>query len=298
MSSISGMETLLNAPLHASQQKDKGAHLHQVNFDTGLDSGERTVMFSTDDAFMDMTHSHTINIADGAELLADIPLQNYEVLPTSREKTVLFTADDASMDMTLIHSLNMTNRSVSLPASRSMDLSLDKREISSSAPCVDPGFKNFLSNLIKPSGPSVSPVDAKMAPAAVKSSEETGSWPLAPVKRHRADADKENKAPASISAMMEKSLNTSRKNCEESYGSAFGPKDDLSMDMTEALTGHIKGFTDDDDDPLQCLFPTQEMYDSKIHLDTKVSHASEKTKEQQRHKMLSFNPKGNEFSIT
>ncbi|XP_035535175.1 kinetochore scaffold 1 [Morone saxatilis] len=248
---IAGMETLLNAPLHTSQQRDK------VNFDTRDDFGERTVMFSTDDAFMDMTHCHTININNDADLLADISLQNHDVLPTSREKTVMFTADDGSMDMTLSHTVNMPNMSVLLTTSRNMDLCAEKRNT-----------------------PSM------RLPAGASSEETSGS--LAQIKTLRADVDKENQAPTSLSAVMAKSLNTSRMIGESSNRSALYPKDDVSMDMTEALTGRIQGFTDDDD-PFQCLFPTQEMYS---HLDNKVSQTAEKTKRQQSSKMLaSFNPK-------
>ncbi|XP_044025456.1 kinetochore scaffold 1 isoform X2 [Siniperca chuatsi] len=282
---ITGMETLLNAPLHASQQRDK------VNFDTGADFGEKTVMFSTDDAFMDMTHSHTINIAGDADLLADISLQNYNILPSSGEKTVMFTADDGSMDMTLSHTLNMLSGSTSLPTSRNMDLSVEKGNISSSVPCLDPGFENFLASLSKPGGPSVNPVITRMTPPTGGSSEETNGS-LAQIKTQRADVDKENQAPTSVSAVMEKSLNTSRKIGESSYGSALYPEGDLSMGMTEAQTGRIQGFTDDDDDdddPFQCLFPTQEMYS---HLDNRVSQTAQKTKQQQSSKPLaSFNPK-------
>uniref|UniRef100_A0A8C4GIP2 Knl1 C-terminal RWD domain-containing protein n=1 Tax=Dicentrarchus labrax TaxID=13489 RepID=A0A8C4GIP2_DICLA len=248
---IAGMETLLSAPLHTSQQRDK------VNLDTRDDFGERTVMFSTDDAFMDMTHCHTINIGNDADLLADISLQNHDILPTSREKTVMFTADDGSMDMTLSHTVNMTNMSVLLTTSRNMDLSAEKRNT-----------------------PSM------RLPAGASSEETSGS--LAQIKTHMADVDKENQAPTSLSAVMAKSLNTSRMIGESSYRSALYPKDDVSMDMTEALTGRIQGFTDDDD-PFQCLFPTQEMYS---HLDNRVSQTAEKTKPQQSSKMLaSFNPK-------
>ncbi|XP_071323973.1 outer kinetochore KNL1 complex subunit KNL1 isoform X2 [Trachinotus anak] len=263
---IMGMATLLNAPLHASQQQDK------VCFGTAEDLGEKTVMFSTDDAFMDMTHSHTINIASDAGI-ADISLQNYDILPTGGEKTVMFTADDASMDMTLSRTLNMTNVSVSLPTGRNMDLSVEKRNMSSSVPSLDPGFENFLASLSKPSGPS------SLATAEINSS-------LAHSKTQKADVDKENQMPTSVSAMMKKSLNTSRKTGESSYGSALCPEVDVSMDMTEAQTGRILGFTDADD-PFQCLFPTQDMY---AHSDKKVSQTTEvmKTQQQQSSKKLGY----------
>ncbi|XP_044232912.1 uncharacterized protein knl1 isoform X6 [Thunnus albacares] len=292
---ITGMETLLNAPLHASQQRDK------VNFDSGHDFGEKTVMFSTDDAFMDTTHSHTINIANDAELLADFPHQNRTVFSSSGEKTMMFTADDASMDMTQSHTVNMISGPESLSTGRNVDISL-----SSSVPGLDPGFKNFLANLSKPSGSGVNPLIARMVPTAAatvdtnvsssthnldpefknflsnlsKPSEpsvnpvitrmtptagasfdatvETNSS-LAKMKTWRSEVDKENQAPTSVSSIMEKSLNKPRNIRESSFGGALCPEDDISMDMTEAQTGRIVGFADDDD-PFQCLFPTQEMY--------------------------------------
>ncbi|XP_035851233.1 kinetochore scaffold 1 isoform X4 [Sander lucioperca] len=250
---ITGMETLLNAPLHASQQGQK------VNFDTAGDLGEKTVIFSTDDEFMDMTHSHTINIAGDAELLPDISLQNYDPLPSRRVKTEMFTVNNGSM----------------------------ARNISSSVPSLDPEFEKFLASHSKQSGPSSSPVITRTKPASGAPSEEANRS-LAQIKTQRANVDKENQAPTSVSAVVEKSLNTSRKIGELSYGSALCPEDDLSMDVTKAKTDSMLGFTDDD--PFQCLFPTQEMYS---RFDNRVSQTAEKTKQPQRSSktLASFNPK-------
>ncbi|XP_061096995.1 kinetochore scaffold 1 [Conger conger] len=65
---IIGMETLLNAPLHASQHQNK----ENISFYGGQnDFSDKTVVFSEEDtAFMDMTHSHTIlidNKGDGTD---------------------------------------------------------------------------------------------------------------------------------------------------------------------------------------------------------------------------------------
>ncbi|CAK6975982.1 uncharacterized protein knl1 isoform X7 [Scomber scombrus] len=198
---ITGMETLLNAPLHASQQRDK------VNFESGHDIGEKTMLFS-DDADMDMTHSHTINIANDKELLGD--------------KTMMFTADNASMDMTQSHTVNLTSGPESLSTGRNMDISL-----SSSVPGLDPGFKSFLASLSKPSGSSVNPVITRMTPTPGASSNSA----LAKVKTQRADVDKENQAPTS--SIMERSQNKPR----TSYGGALCPED-----MTKAQTGRIFDF--------------------------------------------------------
>ncbi|XP_067097892.1 kinetochore scaffold 1 [Osmerus mordax] len=59
---VPGIETLLNAPLYASQQRQK----MMFNNDVQSSYGENTVMF-TEDAIMDMTHSHTICIAKNCE---------------------------------------------------------------------------------------------------------------------------------------------------------------------------------------------------------------------------------------
>ncbi|KAK2855968.1 hypothetical protein Q5P01_004703 [Channa striata] len=188
-----GMETNLNSLLHASQQRDG------VNFNPAVDFGERTVLFSTDDAFMDMTNSHTINIANDD----DICLQDYEVLSSNRE----------------IPMIGM-------------------------------------------------------------------------IKTQTANLEKENQLPPFASVMLDKS-HPSRKVGELSYRSAHCPEDDVSMDFTEAQTGHILGPTDDDD-PFQCLFPTQEMYSQS---DKRVTQTAEiKSKQQQSSRApSSSNPKDDEF---
>lgn len=52
---------------------------------------------------------------------------------------------------------------------------------------------------------------------------------------------------------------------DSSNGETVCPEDDVSMDMTEAQTGRILGITGADD-PLQCLFLTQDMYPQSGHL--------------------------------
>ncbi|XP_053301738.1 uncharacterized protein knl1 [Pleuronectes platessa] len=213
------LETLLNAPLHASQQ-DK------VSLDTVEGFGEKTVMFSTDDAFMDMTHSQTMNVSS----YADTSLAVCDALPAGEEKKWMFTADDASMDVSL------------LPA-RKKDLSVEKRDIPSSVSSLDHGFENFLASLSKPGGPSsLATVDTNIS--------------VAQVKTRKANVDKENLLPASISAVME-SLNKPRKAEESSCG--LGPDVDVSMNLTEVQTGRVLSVAVDDN-PFQCLFPTQDMY--------------------------------------
>lgn len=249
-------------------------------------------MFSADDVFLDLTHSHTINIATDAELLADIPHQNDDVLPTDGEK-LMFTADNRSMDVTRSHTVNMTSGSVLLPTGRKMDISVEKKNVSSLLPCLDPEFANFIASLSKPCDPSINLMVTKVTPAC---SEETNSS-LAPVKTKRPDVDKENQVPTFI---MRKSLNRSRKTGDSSYGSALCSDDGVSKDVTEAQTGHILGSTDDDDydddDPFQCLFPTQEMYSQ---YGKRVSQTAEmlKAKQQQCSKTLVSSDHKGEFLL-
>lgn len=194
-------------------------------------------MFSTEDAFMDMTHSQTINIANGTEALADISLQNYEIIPVSQEKTVMFTADDGSMDMTQSHTVNIASGPGSLPTRKSMDLNMERRNMPSSVSSLDPGFENFLSSLFKTSGPSVNPGICRMTSSDGASSDQP-NCSLAQNKTQRVDVDKENQVPTSVPTLFEKSLNTKIE--QSSYGNLFHPKSDVNMDVTLGHVANIK----------------------------------------------------------
>nr|XP_040016594.1 uncharacterized protein knl1 isoform X2 [Gasterosteus aculeatus aculeatus] len=267
---IIGMDTLLNAPLHASQQSETAV------FDTGYGLGEKTVVFSTDDAFLDMTQSHTINIDAGL----DISFQNYDSLPARGQKRVMLTAGDGAMALTPAHNVNV--RSVSVLTSRNLDAGAENI---SSAPILDAGFENFLASFSKPSEPSANPAITPMTPAA---SSDRANRSVAQVTAQKAGLDKENQAPTSVSFVMEKSQSTSRKSGGSCHGRALCPEDDVSTDMNETPAGGIVGFTEEDD-VFQCLFPTQEMYSQ---LDNRVSQAEEETQQQQINKpQAPYNPK-------
>ncbi|KAF7666668.1 hypothetical protein LDENG_00098430 [Lucifuga dentata] len=210
---IAGMETLLNAPLHTSQQR------HKVNFED--DYGEKAVMFTTDDAFMDLTRNHMINTASDLDSCSYFPRQNTDTLPACGENTMVFTAGDASMDVTQCHTVNITG----------YDLDL--------------GFTSFLASLSKPSVSGINPAISRMAPTAAPSKETSDpNAVLAQIKTQRNDVDKENQASLFLSSMMEKPVAKSRKSGDLFNKSAVCPEDaDISMDMTQAQTGHILGFT-------------------------------------------------------
>ncbi|KAM8832619.1 uncharacterized protein knl1 isoform 3-T3 [Spinachia spinachia] len=258
---IMGMETLLNAPLHGSQQRDT------ANFDTGYDLGEKTVVFSTDDAFLDMTQSHTINIDAG--LVADISFPNYDSLPARGRRRGTLTASDGTTDF---------------PA-RNMDAGAQKGNISS-APILDPEFQKFLASFSKPSEASVYPVIPPMTPAASSGRTKRS---MAQGNTQTADVDKENQALTSVSFVMEESHRTARKSGGLAHGRVIRPEDDVSTGLNRAQAGGTLGFAEDED-AFQCLFPTQEMYSQ---LENRAPHTEEETHQQQIvEPPASHNPEG------
>lgn len=222
-------------------------------------------MFSPEDASMDMTLSQTINIANDAELLADISLQNNETLTTNRERTMIFAADDGSMDMTFSHTGNISSMPGFLPTS--LDLNAEKKNMPSSMP----GFENFLASVFKPSGSSSNPENTRVTSPAGASSEQANN-PLTQIKTPK--SNKENQSPAFVAAVMEKSLNASRK-MDQSHGNIFWTKNNATMDMTKADAGHNQRLPED----------KQQMYPRLDHV---VQQPNSK-------EMASFNYKGTEF---
>ncbi|XP_027895588.1 kinetochore scaffold 1 isoform X2 [Xiphophorus couchianus] len=216
---IMGIDSLLNAPLHSSQQRI------MIHFDSGSGIGENTVVFSTEDADMDMTRSHTININSDADLLGDPDHQNYDLLLSGGGSVA-----DVFTEVPPNHFVQATNQASALLLDKQTDSSVETRAVSTAAPILDPGFKDFLSSLSKltPSSTGMTPLTSDHIKSALA-----------------ADVDKENRMPKSL------------RNIGESFnGSGFRRDDDVSM---EAQTGRILGA--DNDDPFQCLFPTQEMYE-------------------------------------
>ncbi|XP_070704846.1 outer kinetochore KNL1 complex subunit KNL1-like [Pempheris klunzingeri] len=93
-----GMETSLTASLKTKVQR------RSVKFDADDNYREKTVRFTANDAGMDVTRSHTVNIATDFEPQSH---QNLDFLPACGEKTVRFTATDAAMDVTRSHTVNI-----------------------------------------------------------------------------------------------------------------------------------------------------------------------------------------------
>lgn len=153
-------------------------------------------MFSAGDEFMDMTQSHTVNIASGS------------LAPSIHNRTC-----------------GKTDSTSSLAERQS-----ETRELpGSSAKGLDSGFKNFLSSLSKsaPVGNSGSALTVPPTTALSKEAVDTNSCLSQP----KTDACKQ-------------SLNTTR-----SFGGLLNggaPENDVSMDMTEAQTGHIIGWDEGD----------------------------------------------------
>ncbi|KAM6992569.1 uncharacterized protein knl1 isoform 2-T2 [Tautogolabrus adspersus] len=93
-----GMGTSLKPSLKTKGQRN------QVRVDFEDDCGEKTVRFTADDAAMDVTRSHTVNIATD---VIQQPRQHVDYLPACGEKTVRFTANEAAMDETRSYTVNI-----------------------------------------------------------------------------------------------------------------------------------------------------------------------------------------------
>ncbi|XP_036003483.1 uncharacterized protein LOC105935411 [Fundulus heteroclitus] len=221
---IMGMETLLNAPLHASQQRI------MVPLDSGVEFGEKTVLFSAEDAVMDLTHSHSINLNSGALLLGDLSHENFDLIHSGREGNDI----EVFRDVASSHSVQATNPST------------EKRPPAHTRSHLDPDFKSFLLSLSQPSA-VLTGMTALAGPSSDEAKSSSGKS-----ETRTSDVDKENQVPNSLSS--------SRKSGEAFRGSAFHPEGNLSMDLTGVQTGHILGAAADDD-PFQCLFPTQDMFE-------------------------------------
>lgn len=218
------METLLNAPLHTPQKA----------------FGEQTVMFSKEDALMDMTHCQTINIANAAELLTDTSPQSCDVFPP-KETNALFGADIGAGGVTPKNTeSSFCFGSKLLPLSRSTDPASDIRSISSTVPSLDPEFENFLAGVFKSN-------DAPGRRAEV-------TVATFPEETRQTEVDKENQAPQSVRAVVEGSLNDSRRANRSLHG----------RPMTEAFP-----------DGGGCTsFPTKEFFPPLDHLKQQSSRTA------------------------
>lgn len=168
-------------------------------------------MFSAHDAFMDMTQSQTINIANNAELLTDTSLQSNDVFPT-KEINMFFDADNGVMGVT-------PKNTAPLPTSQRTGPNSDITSMSSMVPSLDPGFENFLAGLFKSYGPHSKTAEVTIAG---RSSEET----------QKSEVDEENQAPQSVRAVMEGSVNASRKVDTPHYGG-------LMTESVEAISDDV-----------------------------------------------------------
>lgn len=191
-------------------------------------------MFGSDDAFMDMTQSHSVHLAADAELLADVSFHSNEL--ASREKTQIFTADDGSMDMTLSHTSRMASVPELLP---SLESHVENKNKASSVACLDPDFENFLSSLFKPNASGGNPEDTRPTTSAGTSSEETNTS-LLQIRASKCHVDKENQPPAHL---MEKSLIASRRRGPSSGNGTMDvtKAGDELMDMTQSHTVTVSG---------------------------------------------------------
>uniref|UniRef100_A0A1A8TY50 Cancer susceptibility candidate 5 n=1 Tax=Nothobranchius furzeri TaxID=105023 RepID=A0A1A8TY50_NOTFU len=189
---IMGIENLLSAPLHGSQQSN------MVSCDIPNDFGEKTVVFSTEDADMDMTCSHTINITGDAGTLK--MQTHHDIFHTLGERRVV--SDGVFADVSLSH----TAATSSLPA---MLFSGQKNDSSlvTNIPFVIPDFENIHTSLSKPSGFS------SRTPLTGSSSEDTKSTGQTAI-------DKENQIPTLLSCSRNRSTSCPE---DEGLGMAVAP---------------------------------------------------------------------------
>lgn len=202
---------------------------------------------------MEMTQSHTINIADTDDYRADGAQKNRPTLLSCGKKSTMSSANGESMDMSLSHNTNNT-RELEMPcAGRITDFS-----VASSVLSLDPSFNNLLRS--------------KSNGSNVRQRETTFATKMSPIK-----TQKENQAPILVHSEMWKSPHNGK-------NIGLPHDDDGKMDVTVTHTDHVAGLNDDPDDPFQCLFPQQEMY-SQCDAASQARHT--------RITLGSSNPKGN-----
>lgn len=111
--------------------------------------------FSADDACMDVTRSHTVNIHQ-LQVQSD---QNFDFLP-AKEKTLRFTPDDGIMDknygLTTNTASNSASNSVNSEKKQDRQICDLPRNTSLSAHSLDPGSKNLTASS------SINPMITKM----------------------------------------------------------------------------------------------------------------------------------------
>ncbi|XP_046877989.1 uncharacterized protein knl1 [Hypomesus transpacificus] len=202
---VPGIETLLNAPLYASKQR----HKMMFNKDVQSSYGENTVMF-TEDAIMDMTHSHTICISKNCE--SSVFLEDGGNIGTPKSGNMDFTFPVKKSNTEICGS-------------------------TSSAP--DPEFKDFLASLSKSSDRKEKSVVLNTAPLHSNKVEEKAFF--AKLEAKRSSGVKENQAPVTSATRRNFPMGSVTPQQHVLLGATtmqtdIGPP---SMDLTE----NVQGFT-------------------------------------------------------
>ncbi|KAJ3606906.1 hypothetical protein NHX12_026422 [Muraenolepis orangiensis] len=168
--------------------------------------GEKTMVFSAEDASMDVTHSHTVIIANDL----DLPDQHGERLSTSK--------GDALKDMDFFFPVVLEKA----------EPCILPKTTSSSTHSFDPEFVNLLASFSKPSQPRDNAVLHKVEQHA-------------PTKPH----DKENQAPTFRSTTRENLPHKTAKIAESSTRGVVLSEDTQGMELTSVFTGHMRNAADD-----------------------------------------------------
>ncbi|MGH0139860.1 UNVERIFIED_CONTAM: hypothetical protein FKN15_008702 [Acipenser sinensis] len=121
---ISGMETLLHAPIQVSQQQFGENYNEQVNIERT--TGDRTIVFSSDDnEDMDMTYSHTVLINENpasnenpsSSKTGKVDFKDF-LSRLNADKTGMFAEEHDDMDMTKSHTVAIDSRGLSESSSK------------------------------------------------------------------------------------------------------------------------------------------------------------------------------------
>lgn len=277
--------------------------------------------FTADDACMDVTRSHTVNIATNFEPRSN---QKVDFLSACGEKTTRFTADDACMDVTRSHTVNIATKFEPqsqqnvdfLPAcgektmrftttDAAMDMTQCLTVNIASNTVSDPHLPQRDSDILSTHQNMDFPLSAKKTrrPLANRSSSAHALDPGFKNSLSRMSGPWANplttRAPAALSPVdtngfldqlttpkpdvdTEKEASLMEKSVNKTMTDS--PEDDVSMEMTEAQTGRILEQTYTDEPP-QCVSSTQDLYPNSDYL-----KKAEVTSQQSNEALGSSNP--------
>lgn len=234
------------------------------------DNSDKTVRFTADDAGMDVTQSHTVNIVTGLKTQLH---KNEDFSPTFGDKTVRFSDDDVAMDMTQCLTINVASNlaSDSIPSVKNQEhltKEVPSQNQPSFIPSLDPGSDNLRISLSRSNDHSSNPVTAETVSTTARSSDGLKIYPGDDLSMDMTDVKMGNILGGDAGMDL----------VEPETGYILG--DNINMNMTEVQMGHIVEIPTTDD-PLHCLLPRNGMCPQSI-----VLKKTENTSHQKRNEVL------------